>query len=129
MNEFVQLLVKYLSHTFRHGQLACFFLEPFHELVLSIALHTQLFFDAFELLHQVIFSLSFLYFGVYVAGDLKLQLGIDELLFEKHEGALEAIFDRCRGKNSLQVGYVRGGYYSCEIGQLVGLVKDLRRSV
>lgn len=94
MNKFVQLFVKYLSHTFRHSQLACFLLESFHELVLSITLHTQLFFDAFELLHQVILSLSFLYFGVYITGDLKLKLSIDEFFFEKHESTLEAIFNR-----------------------------------
>ena len=121
-----QLLVKHLPYAFGHLQSRRPLPELLNQLVLPIALHTQLLLDPLELLHQIVFPLPLRNLRIHVPRQFGLKLSIDQFLFEDKEGFTEAIIDNERFEYVLELLNFSGGDGSCKVREFVWFVEYVR---
>ena len=77
--------------------------------------------------HEVIFTLSFSDFTVYVSRLFTLELSVNDesFFFEKEERSSETVVDNEGFKNILKFLNITGGYDSCKIGEFVWFIENV----
>lgn len=129
MRKLRQLLFKNAFDRFWHRELSSACLELLDELILSITFHAELLLDALQLLHEVVFSLTFCDLAVYIARELGLELGIDQLFLEDEKSFPEAIFDDKGLQYVLELANFTSGDGGSKVCKLVGFVEDIGRNL
>jgi hypothetical protein len=129
MRKLRQLLLKDAFDGLWHCELSSACLELLDKLVLAITFHAKLLLDALELFHEVVFTLTLRDLAVYIARELGLELGIDQLFLKNEKSFPEAVFDDEGFQYVLELTNFTSGDGSSEVCKLVGLVEDIRRDL